>query len=126
LQAHGKRLNLVPEVKAAITPTEAILPLMRQNQAKKFILVARHVPERMAEKLRGNGVQFIDEAGNVFINHPPLYIFIKGNRNPAVAKIPPSAALLNKPAYGYCMLFSAIPAWKTSPIERSPRKRRWP
>ena len=88
LQAHGKRLNLVPEVKAAITPTEAMLPLMRQNQAPKFILVARHVPERMAEKLRGNGVQFIDEAGNVFINHPPLYIFIKGNRNPAVAKIP--------------------------------------
>jgi len=88
LQAHGKRLNLVPEVKAAITPTGAMLSLMRQNQAPKFILVARHVPERMAEKLRENGVQFIDEAGNVFINHPPLYIFIKGNRNPAVAKIP--------------------------------------
>jgi hypothetical protein len=88
LQAHGKRLNLVPEVKAVITPTDAMLPLMRHNRGEKFIFVARHVPERMAEKLRENGVQFMDEAGNVFINHPPLYIFIKGNRNPAVANTP--------------------------------------
>ena len=88
LQAHGKRLNLVPEVKATITPTDALLPLIRPNQPPNLILVARQVTETMAAKLRENGVQFMDEAGNVFINQPPLYIFIKGNRNPVLKKAP--------------------------------------
>jgi hypothetical protein len=88
LRAHGKRLNLVPEVKAVITPTDALLPLIRPNQPQNFILVARRVTETMADKLRENGIQFMDEAGNVFVNRPPLYIFIKGNRNPALKKAP--------------------------------------
>jgi hypothetical protein len=86
LQAYGKRVNLVPEVKAMITPTDALLPLIRPNQPRNFILVARQVSETMADKLRESGIQFMDEAGNAFINQPPLYIFIKGNRNPALKK----------------------------------------
>ena len=39
LKAHGKRLNLVPEVKDMITPTNALLPLIRPNQLKNFIFV---------------------------------------------------------------------------------------
>ena len=87
LQAHGKRVNLVPEVKARITPTDAMLPLIRGGQPRNSILVARQVSETMADKLREAGVQFMDEAGNAFINQPPLYIFIKGNRNPALKKV---------------------------------------
>ena len=86
LQAHGKRVNLVPEVKTLITRTDAMLPLIRGGQPKNSILVARQVSETMADKLREAGIQFMDEAGNAFINQPPLYIFIKGNRNPALKK----------------------------------------
>lgn len=86
LQAHGKRVNLVPEVKILITRTDVMLPLIRGGQPKNSILVARQVSETMADNLREAGIQFMDEAGNAFINQPPLYIFIKGNRNPALKK----------------------------------------
>jgi len=88
LQAHGKRVNLVPEVKARITPTDALLPLIRPNPPRNLILVARQVSETMADKLREGGIQFMDEAGNAFINQPPLYIFVKGNRNSILKKAP--------------------------------------
>jgi len=88
LRVHGKRLNLVPEVKAALSITNAMLPLIRHNQPQKFILVTRYVTGIMADKLRENGIQFMDEAGNVFINHPPLYIFNRGEKNPGLAKVP--------------------------------------
>ena len=34
----------------------------------------------MAEELRGNNIQFVDTAGNTYLNAPPLYVFVKGNR----------------------------------------------
>jgi hypothetical protein len=40
----------------------------------------------MAEQLRQDGIEFIDTAGNAFINQPPLYIYIKGNRPPEIAQ----------------------------------------
>jgi hypothetical protein len=88
VEAPGVRVNLTPELKTAITPADALLPLMRHNQAEKHVLVTRQVTGVMAEKLRENGIQFMDEAGNAYINHPPLYLFIKGNRNPRKMKAP--------------------------------------
>lgn len=47
---------------------------------ERGILVADFVNPRMAEKFRAEDVQFIDTAGNAFINEPPIYIYIRGNR----------------------------------------------
>ena len=47
---------------------------------KRGLLVADFVNPRMAEKLRAHDVQFIDTTGNAFINTPPAYIYIRGNR----------------------------------------------
>jgi len=44
------------------------------------VLVADFVNPKMAEKLRAHEVQFIDTAGNAFINTPPVYVYIRGNR----------------------------------------------
>jgi hypothetical protein len=44
------------------------------------LLVADYVNPQMAEKLKEQEVQFIDAAGNAYINRPPLYVFVKGNR----------------------------------------------
>jgi len=88
IRARGVRLHLVPEVKALITPADALLPLVRGNQPERFILVTRQVTEVMANRLRENGIQFMDETGNAYINHPPLYIFIRGNKNPPRTKVP--------------------------------------
>jgi hypothetical protein len=48
--------------------------------AGKGLLVTRYVNPRIAELLKEMDVPFIDTAGNAYINQPPLYIFIKGNK----------------------------------------------
>ncbi len=47
---------------------------------RKRIFVTRHVPTHWAKRLKAAGVQFIDTAGNAFVNEPPALIFIQGNR----------------------------------------------
>jgi hypothetical protein len=44
------------------------------------ILVAGYVPPGLADELKELNLQFLDTAGNVFLNVPPLYVFIKGNK----------------------------------------------
>jgi hypothetical protein len=36
----------------------------------------------MAVRLKNLGIAFIDVAGNAYINAPPVYVFVKGNRPP--------------------------------------------
>ncbi|OMH39408.1 type IV toxin-antitoxin system AbiEi family antitoxin [Motiliproteus sp. MSK22-1] len=54
------------------------------SQVKKLpiegLLVADYVNPKMAEKLKDMDVQFIDTAGNAYINRPPVYILITGNK----------------------------------------------
>jgi len=88
LGAPFEKVKLIPQVKARITPTDTVLPLVKGNQPERLILVTREVTGTIADKLRENGIQFMDEAGNAYINHPPVYIFIKGNKIPAPMKAP--------------------------------------
>lgn len=54
------------------------------NQVRQLpeegLLVADYVNPSMANKLRQQQVQFIDTAGNAYINQPPVYVYITGNR----------------------------------------------
>lgn len=54
------------------------------NQVKSLpmegMLVADYVNPNMAAKLKELGVLFIDTAGNAFIDRPPLYIWVTGNK----------------------------------------------
>lgn len=54
------------------------------NQVKRLpgegLLVAAYINPRMADKLRQEGVQFIDAVGNAFINQQPIYVYVTGNR----------------------------------------------
>jgi hypothetical protein len=44
------------------------------------LLVTDHVTPPLADALRAQGVEFIDAAGNAFLNQPPLLVFVKGQR----------------------------------------------
>jgi hypothetical protein len=75
------------EVKTNITKTEIAIKGLEQkmyelNKTPKYpvLLLTKYVNPKMAERLKNQGIQFIDTAGNAYINHPPLYIFVKGNR----------------------------------------------
>jgi hypothetical protein len=71
------------EVKATITRAGVALLVMQKQRARQNLLLATtHVNPDMAEHLKAEGLEFIDTAGNAYINQLPLYIFVKGNRPP--------------------------------------------
>lgn len=47
------------------------------------LLVADHVTPALADSLRTERIEFIDTAGNAFLNRPPLLVFVKGRRPPS-------------------------------------------
>ena len=58
------------------------------NQVREMpgppIIVTDYINPNLAERLREQGVQFLDGVGNAYINQPQRYIFIKGCRKPAL------------------------------------------
>jgi len=70
-------------VKVKLGITKAAIGVVAQeffNFPKKGLLITRYVNPPIAELLREMDTQFMDTAGNAYINQPPLYIFIKGNK----------------------------------------------
>lgn len=51
-----------------------------KNLPEQGLLIADYVDLKMAEKLRRENIQFIDTVGNAYINVPPVYVYVKGNR----------------------------------------------
>ena len=45
-----------------------------------LLLITNYVNDMMAEFLKKNRIDFIDATGNAYINQPPIYIYIKGNK----------------------------------------------
>ena len=54
------------------------------HQIERFdhpgLLMADHVTPPMAETLKARGVAFVDAAGNAYINQPPMFVWVKGER----------------------------------------------
>ena len=80
---HEMEWDFPAEVRNRVTP--ATLGAFTQqprlfSQEQKGLLVTGYVTPQMADRMKGMGIQFIDAAGNAYINEPPLFVFIKGNR----------------------------------------------
>ncbi len=81
ITAHGREYKYVAVVKGRLTPATlgaTVGQLYGERDQEEKLIVARYVTPQMAENLLGMGINFIDTAGNAFINNPPLYLFIKG------------------------------------------------
>ena len=84
-----KEIRYYAEVKANVTKADKLLAMMRKGEFNHpLLLVTKYINTQLADELKQNGTEFIDTAGNAFINQPPLYIFIKGNK-PDMVKTPP-------------------------------------
>lgn len=59
--------------------TNTLLQLDNQNRSNT-LLIAPYINENLAELCRQEQVNFIDLAGNMYINQPPLYIDIRGQK----------------------------------------------
>lgn len=73
--------DFAAEVKKILTRAMlggAIQQLRRYPE--KAILITTYVTPQMADLLKEMGIPFVDTVGNAYINEPPLFIFIKGNK----------------------------------------------
>jgi len=85
-----KAIGYYAEIKTTITKTNKLLLLMNREKLNyPLLLITKYVNPQMAEQLRQEGLEFIDTAGNAFINQPPMYIFVKGNRPLEIPKHAP-------------------------------------
>jgi hypothetical protein len=60
----------------------------------------------IADTLRAEGIEFIDAAGNVFLNQPPLLVFVKGQR-PTGEELPAERGRTFQPT-GLQVLFALL------------------
>ncbi len=99
--------------------TRANIGILAQELMKfrdKGLLVTRYVPPPVTDLLKELDVPFIDTAGNVYINDPPLYIFIKGNK-PDEEPRPEPIQRVFRPA-GLQVLFALLcnPGMEAAPL----------
>ncbi len=85
VQINGKKFRYCAEIKNAFTKANILLLLMyKQELPHPLLLVAKHINPFAAQELLKADIEFIDTAGNAFINQPPIYIFVKGNKPPEI------------------------------------------
>ena len=51
-----------------------------ERLGEQGLLVADHVTPPMAEALRARKIPFVDAAGNAFLDQPPLFVWVKGEK----------------------------------------------
>jgi hypothetical protein len=89
LKAPGAQIKMNALILAGGIAANALLVLLRRQQhLKNQIIVLPQVTADMADILRKDNVQFIDTAGNGFINQPPIYLFVKGNKAKNIESLP--------------------------------------
>lgn len=89
LRAGAHQLRYFAEVKRGLRPATlgAVVHQLRARPGH-VLLVADHVTPPLADALRAQDVEFIDTAGNAFLNQPPLLVFVKGQRPVGQGPIP--------------------------------------
>ncbi|MBO2543786.1 hypothetical protein J0871_05095 [Salegentibacter sp. BDJ18] len=81
---------------------------MKNNNSKPIILIAEYISIKATQELKKRGINYIDVAGNAFIKHQDIAIFVEGQKNTKKDKTNQSRAfqeaglkiifhLLNKP-----------------------------
>jgi hypothetical protein len=95
------------QAKTRVTRTmvamEKTQPMMLEQDR---ILVTEYVTQPIADLMKTMGLFFMDTVGNVYINKPPLYVFIKGNKLAEDLKAIPTKRLF-KPA-GLKVVFALL------------------
>jgi hypothetical protein len=85
----GMMWDLRVHIKLNINRATIGLMKLQINNTEKGLLVTDYVNPELAEVMRNQDIAFIDAVGNAFIDNPPLYIFVKGNRPDKAQKAEP-------------------------------------
>ena len=113
----GREAQYAVELKLGLRP-QALGAVIHQleRHGGQGLLVADYVTPPMAEALRARKIPFVDAAGNAFLDQPPLFVWVKGEkpRLNAGADRPAGRAFQ---ASGLQVLFALIcnPEWTDLP-----------
>ncbi len=81
LAAPGVDRQFVVEVKPRLTQaTLGVAVHQLERFPQKGLIVTDYVNPQMAERLKAMELPFLDVAGNAYLNEPPVYVYIKGNK----------------------------------------------
>jgi hypothetical protein len=90
-QLEGKTVRYAAMTKRGLRPaTLGVVVQQIQRLGEKTLLIADYVTPQLADALRNHGIAFIDTAGNAYINNPPIFIWIKGERPITRATLQPA------------------------------------
>jgi hypothetical protein len=81
LRGEGLPVTYHAEIKRTLRPA-TLGPLLAQLEhvPAPALLVTDYATPPVAERLREQGVQFVDAAGNAFVQQPGLLVWVKGQR----------------------------------------------
>lgn len=115
---HGRNhRTYAAEVKKGLRPATlgAVLHQIERNE-KPPLLITDYVTPPLAETLRARNIAFLDAAGNAYLNQPPLYVWVKGERP---AEMPRTSKVKGRAfqASGLKVLFALLcnPDWIAQP-----------
>jgi hypothetical protein len=77
------KVNMYAEIKLNVTNQTlgAVAHQLKEMAAgKQELLITRYITPQIADRLKELDLQFLDTAGNAYINLPNLFLFIKGNK----------------------------------------------
>lgn len=75
-----QNLELATEIKRGVNRATVGLVRRQMHEVGRILLLTDYVNPELADTLKDHGIGFIDTVGNAFINEPPLYVYIKGNK----------------------------------------------
>lgn len=120
----GREAVYTVELKRGLRPN-ALGAVIHQLErlGEQGLLVADYVTPPMAEELRARGVQFIDAAGNAYLDQPPLLVWVKGEKPAPLAAADQPAGRAFQTS-GLRVLFALIchPAWAALPYRDLARR----
>ena len=81
LRTGEDRVRYAVEFKRGVRPA-TLGAVLHQFQTMKGhpLLVTDYVTPPLADELRAREVEFIDTAGNAYLNRPPVFVFVKGQK----------------------------------------------
>lgn len=76
----SRRVQLRGEVRRFVRPFVVAMVALRHAGDEKSIVVSDYVTPQVADRFRGEGVQFVDGAGNAYLESSSWFVFVTGKR----------------------------------------------
>ncbi|MRG46944.1 hypothetical protein GFS24_17615 [Chitinophaga sp. SYP-B3965] len=73
-------LELSVETRTEFKPYHLPRMMEMARQNTPFMLVAERIYPAQKQALKENGINYLDTAGNIFLSHDQIYLFVEGNK----------------------------------------------